>query len=493
MEHEYSQEKALQNKTALISMVVTNIILVLCYALEVVKGDRTIAYYAIFSATAIVPSIICLLIYKKNKGAEKLCWFIAIGFLIMYAFATFTTVSPVAYVYALMIAIGFVCYRDMKLMNTYMGIVFLLNLVQAILRITSGNMEQGEMANIEIRVASILLFAIYAALSTKTIEKNNQRKMEAIEEEKNNVAEMAEKILQVTDKMSTDIASIREKTLIMEDLADKNLSAMEEVTNGNNETVNSVEMQLIKTNDIKDAIDQVAKASGLIVTNVEETGAELAASKENIDRLIEHVNISYQANANVSKELAELTEYTTQMEDIIGLIDGITSQTSLLSLNASIEAARAGEAGRGFAVVASEISNLANQTQDATVSITDLIKNISDELTKVVDVIQEMIQNANEQNDAATQTATSFDKIAEKTDDVSERAKAMSQLVSGLTEANNEIIKGIETISAVAEEVTANSSMTYESSSENKRVSAEIGELVESLNASAKELAVLEK
>lgn len=65
------------------------------------------------------------------------------------------------------------------------------------------------------------------------------------------------------------------------------------------------------------------------------------------------------------------------MHSIIELIDNITTQTSLLALNASIEAARAGEAGRGFSVVASEISNLATQTQDATVDITTLIENIS--------------------------------------------------------------------------------------------------------------------
>ena len=293
--------------------------------------------------------------------------------------------------------------------------------------------------------------------------------------------------------MCSDIAVIQEKALVLEELADKNLSAMEEVTNGNNETVSSVQMQLIKTNDIKEAIEQVSDASSSIVKNVEATREEVTASKEKIDALIAHVNASYQANENVSKELAELTGYTAQMENIISLINGITSQTSLLSLNASIEAARAGEAGRGFAVVASEISSLANQTQDATVNITELIKNISDKLDKVVAVIQDMIQNANEQNEAASRTADSFEMISQKTDMVAEKAGDMSRLVIGLTAANNEIIHGIETISAVAEEVNANSSVTFESSAENKKVSHEIGDMVEALNDSAKELAVMEE
>ena len=77
------------------------------------------------------------------------------------------------------------------------------------------------------------------------------------------------------------------------------------------------------------------------------------------------------------EELNKLNEYTGMMQSIIDVINNITTQTSLLALNASIEAARAGEAGRGFSVVAGEISNLANQTTSATENITELINNVS--------------------------------------------------------------------------------------------------------------------
>jgi len=489
---EASLEKMEQNKTALTCYTVTDIILVLCYALEVVKGARTIMYYVEFCLLALVPLVFAQLKYRAKKDDPKFGYVIGASFLAIYIYAILTTTSPIAYVYALMIAIALVCYSDIKLTRVYMLVTIGINVIFIGYQLISGTFDMAEMANVEIRIASLILFAIYAVMGTKTIKKNNDRKIAGINEEKDHVADMASKIMEVTDKMRGDIEIIQEKAVLMEQLADKNLCAMEEVTSGNNDTVNSVQMQLVKTNEIKDAIDTVSETSNTIVADVAETAEELVASKQNIDTLIEHVNISYKANENVSKELSELTEYTTKMQNIISLINGIATQTSLLSLNASIEAARAGEAGRGFAVVASEISNLASQTQDATVNITDLIKNISVELDQVVAVIGEMIENANEQNQAATETAERFERIANKTEEVSGKAGELAKLVSGLTGANNEIIKGIETISAVAEEVTANSNMTYESSSENKQVSLEIGELVESLSNSAKELAELE-
>ena len=179
---------------------------------------------------------------------------------------------------------------------------------------------------------------------------------------------------------------------------------------------------------------------------------------------------------------------TDQMQSIIELINGITTQTSLLSLNASIEAARAGEAGRGFAVVASEISNLATQTQQATVDITSLISNISSELSQVIAVIEQMIQNAEEQNVAANNTAKSFTEITNRTNQVATQAGQLNQLVKELTDANSVIAQGIATISAATEEVTAHSNETFETTSENSEITGEVGSIIEELNQMAQKL-----
>lgn len=481
------------NVTLLKTYGLMSAILVICYLIEVIKKSRTLGYFAIFCILALAPLLICFISYKKDTETLTIKRCAPIGYWIFYTFIIFTTISPVAYTYALVFGTVLICYNDVKMLGRFTNAVFASNIAHiAYLGITH-QIAAEDLPNIEIQVGSVVLFALYIMMSSRVLDANTKNRMQLIEDEKEHAATLTNRILEASEQITSNIGIVSEKMEILGNTTDKTMLSMKEVAQGTNDTSESIQLQLEKTEEIQDTIAKVENASQTITSNIEQTQDELASSQKNIDQLIEQVTISNEANANVSRELEELTTYTDQMQSITELIKGITTQTSLLSLNASIEAARAGEAGRGFAVVASEISNLATQTQDATVDITSLIGNISAKLSQVIQVIEQMIKNVELQNTAANNTAKSFAEIASRTNQVASQAEQMNQLVEELTAANDIIAKGIETISAATEEVTAHSNETFQTTSENSEITGEVGSIIDELNQMAQDLMSMTK
>jgi methyl-accepting chemotaxis protein len=481
-----AQQRA--NRTALMLYGLTNVILIISYFLEVFKKSRTVGYFALFCVLAVVPWLASYLAFKKDGESVRVQYIIPVGFSIFYLFIIFTSTSPVAFVYAFVIAIALLPMANLKMIGMYMGIVCIGNLVQVIYMAVTGALASADVATVEIRLASTFLVGLFLIVSTNTLITSSAERMREVEKERQRASEMAEQILNASEQITSNIGTLSDKMGILENTTGQTVSAMEEVTMGTNETAESIQVQMQQTEEIQNTIDHVGHAAGMIATNIDGTRAEISESQKTIQELIRQVEMSNQANENMTQELSKLTEYTDQMQSIIDVIDNVTSQTSLLSLNASIEAARAGEAGRGFAVVAGEISSLATQTQQATEDITTLINNISEELTVVIRVIESVIANTKLQNEAAAHTAKSFEAISARIDEVYGHTERTTQLMGELERANAAITQGIETISAATEQVTAHSNETLSISSENSKVTEEVGVIINKLHEMANSL-----
>jgi len=87
--------------------------------------------------------------------------------------------------------------------------------------------------------------------------------------------------------------------------------------------------------------------------------------------------------------MAAIERSAQEINQIIGVIDGIAFQTNLLALNAGVEAARAGDAGKGFAVVANEVRALAQRSADAAKEIKALITTSSEQVAGGVTLVRE--------------------------------------------------------------------------------------------------------
>lgn len=480
----FSGGKAM-NKVALACHTVLAVVLALSYLLEVVKGDRTIGYYLIFLLLAVGPVIFEFLMYKRDPEDVRLKYAIGITYTAFYIFVVFTTVNMIAFTFIIPIYMVLILYSDLKLCVSVSGVGFLVNVIFLVWQGIQGNIDAADSATYEIRLFLLLLIGIFICLSTRTLDQINQAKLGELNKEKDNVSELLERVMRVSGKMSEGIIDVVEQMKELGSAVSETRNAMQEVSAGTNETAESVQNQLGKTEEIQNHIGQMNDVMDSISNSMEEAKGNVRLGKENIDTLTKQMEVSEKAGREVVEDMKALEEYTSNMQSIIDLITNVASQTSLLSLNASIEAARAGEAGRGFAVVASEISNLANQTQSATVNITDVIHSVSEKLGIAMNAVEQLMASNEKQSVSAMAAADSFEKIADSTNQVDEQNRRLDRAMEQLAAANSVIVESIQTISAIMEEVSAHSQETYSVSERNTKIVAEVERLVEDLSDQA--------
>lgn len=486
-EQAFNGSKAM-NRVAIVCHVVIVAVLELAYLLEVVKGSRTIGYFLIFSLFALVPLVAELLCYQKDPMDERLKYLISGGYTLFYVFVVVTTTNVIAFTYIIPIYLVLVLYSDVRLCTIVSGVGFLINLLFVGYQAFSGNIMAEESATYEIRVLLLLLIAIFLCRATATLQKINQSKLAELDKEKDNVSELLDRVMVVSGQMSNGILDVADQMRKLGEAVSETRNAMQEVSSGTNDTAESMQNQLGKTEEIQNHIGQMADVMTTISQSMSDAKGSVSLGRENLSELRRQMESTERAGRQVVEDMKELETYTANMQTIIDMITSVASQTSLLALNASIEAARAGEAGKGFAVVATEISNLANQTQSATVNITDVIQSVSEKLKVAVDAVEELMVSNQKQSESAAQAEESFGKIAEGTNQVDEQSRRLDQAVKQLADANHVIVESIQNISAIMQEVSAHSQETFSVSENNTKIVTEVDRLVEKLSEQAQQL-----
>lgn len=490
--YQFSEKKSI-NKAVVICHAIIATILTISYLIEVLKGARTLSYVLILFALAEIPVLLEIISYKKDPENGLIKHFAGVGYSTFYVFILFTTDNILAFTYAIPMFIVIILYMDMKYCLMIAVGAFVVNIVKVVMVLLAGNVEAVTIANSEIQIALVGLTGGFLVLANYIIVKINEQKLEIVNQEKNKVSGLLQNILEVSEVLTEGVEVVTGQMQILNDSMNETKTAMTEVSAGTNETAESIQNQLLKTEEIQNFIQDVTDVSGAINQSMDSANTQITIGQENMQHLMDNADSSKQAGDRVSSEMQVLEEQAHNMQQIIDIITSIANQTSMLALNASIEAARAGEAGRGFAVVASEISGLANQTQQSTVKITDSIESVVATLQNVAEAVNQLIDNNEKQNTSAKLTSDSFVLIADSAKEAKDRAEQLIGVVDELAAANQVIVDTTQTVSAIMEEVSAHSNETLDVSEKNLQVVLQVSEQVDRLKEQTEKLQAAEK
>ena len=457
-----------RNKTALISFFAMNMVFVLAYFLEVIKDVRSFGSYAIVASCCIIPSILCLVIYKIKKDSMAIRYIMSFGFLLFYAYTMMTASTELVFCYVIAFFMSLIVFADFKISILLSVLAVLVNIVYIISKALSGNMQPQDITNAEIMIMSIVLTFIFALSSINKILRIDESVFQKAEMEKENSVQLLGVVQELSSYITDKIQGASKETDDLKRTIDTTGKAMEQLAEETDRIAEAMGIQKDSVENINGSIQIVEEAVFSIREDIKKTENNLEQGNVVMVQLLQQVEVSEEAREMVMKEMDVLRGYANKMQDIVSLIGSVAGQTSLLSLNASIEASRAGEAGRGFSVVATEISNLADQTNRSTGDIQSLIKDITDSIEEVSKTMDVLLESGQKQNEYANNAAESFQKISRNTHDIATQSHQLEQSVEIVSKENRQVMEKIEDVSLLTREVTEHSGTTLESCQENR-------------------------
>jgi methyl-accepting chemotaxis protein len=289
------------------------------------------------------------------------------------------------------------------------------------------------------------------------ITDNSHKKIQhALEDNVSHTNSISEMLTQTNDIAAKLAASTEELTGITESFSSNSQSqassveeisaTVEEVSAGSESVHNMAQNQVDLTQKVRSEMEQTYA----VVENAVKHMQDATVIRSELNDMVE------KSKTEIQKTLDVMKSATTRFGDVqntVGIIENISNQINLLSLNAAIEAARAGDHGRGFAVVADEIGKLADNTSTNVKSINKLFSTSNAEIKKAYQTMELFIETLNRMISHIASFTKMLDVVIDTTaQDLSLNRQARNSLGNVIGEANN-ILSAISEQKGAFEEV----------------------------------------
>lgn len=282
---------------------------------------------------------------------------------------------------------------------------------------------------------------------------------------------MSSNSYELNDTSSQTLAANNEISKAVEDVAEGSTGMAASISKINE---NLLEMSN-ETKDINASVDEIKNQTVAVQDSSKIMNDKIKSMQDSSHKMDEGISA-------ISKRIETVNTTVDKVSNIVSVIEEISSETNLLSLNASIEAARAGDAGKGFAVVAQEIRVLSDNTNTELENIKQIISSLVEECRYCVQASSTIVEDNAKQKEEIKAVLDEFGSLDEQIQKTAEKADEIEELVTAMIELNDDITKSSNSLTDVS---AANAAATEEMNANIEELNAMmhgVSEMAEHMN-----------
>lgn len=282
---------------------------------------------------------------------------------------------------------------------------------------------------------------------------------------------MSSNSYELNDTSSQTLAANNEISKAVEDVAEGSTGMAASISKINE---NLLEMSN-ETKDINASVDEIKNQTVAVQDSSKIMNDKIKSMQDSSHKMDEGISA-------ISKRIETVNTTVDKVSNIVSVIEEISSETNLLSLNASIEAARAGDAGKGFAVVAQEIRVLSDNSNTELENIKQIISSLVEECRYCVQASGTIVEDNAKQKEEIKAVLDEFGSLDEQIQKTAEKADEIEELVTAMIELNDDITKSSNSLTDVS---AANAAATEEMNANIEELNAMmhgVSEMAEHMN-----------
>jgi methyl-accepting chemotaxis protein len=265
---------------------------------------------------------------------------------------------------------------------------------------------------------------------------NIRRESSVLSDIGNDLASNMNETAAAVNEITANIQSIKGRVINQSASVTETNATMEQLTVNINKLDGHVENQTQNVSRASSAIEEM-------VANIASVTDTLIKNGANVSTLQEASEVGRSGLQEVSEDIQAIARESEGLLEINAVMENISSQTNLLSMNAAIEAAHAGEAGKGFAVVADEIRKLAESSSEQSTTIGTVLKKIKDSIDKITRSTENVLNK--------------FEAIDSSVRTVAQQEANIRNAMEEQGQGSKQILDGIEQVTSITRNVKSGS------------------------------------